>query len=44
MKRARLDEQAAFQRMQKLSMDKGRKLIEIARTIVEADEAFQEPA
>jgi response regulator NasT len=42
MKRAQLDEQAAFHRLQKQAMDKGRKLIEIARTIVEAEQTVQD--
>jgi response regulator NasT len=43
MKRAHLDEQTAFQRLQKQAMDKGRKLVDIARTIVEAEEAVLGP-
>src|SRR5262249_43976359 len=42
MKRAQLDEQAAFHRLQKQPMDKARKLIEIARTIVEAEQTVQD--
>ena len=41
MKRAGLDEQDAFRRLQKLASDKNLKLVEIARTVVTADEAFQ---
>ena len=40
MKRADLDEQDAFRRLQKLASEKNRKLIEIATMIVTADEAF----
>jgi two-component system, response regulator PdtaR len=42
MKRAELDEQAAFRRLQKLASDKNRKLIDIATMIVTADEAMGE--
>ena len=41
MKRAELDEQDAFRRLQKLSSDKNQKMVEIARMIVTADEAMQ---
>jgi response regulator NasT len=40
MKRIKLDEQDAFRRLQKLASEKNLKLIEVARTIVTADEAF----
>ena len=40
MKRANCDEQAAFTRLQKLASEKNRKMVEIARMIVTADEAF----
>lgn len=40
MKKAGLDEQAAFRRLQKLSSDKNQKLIEIARIILTAEEAL----
>ena len=40
MKRAKLDEQEAFRRLQKLASEKNRKLIEIASMIVTADEAL----
>ncbi len=40
MKKARLDEQAAFRRLQKLASDKNKKLIEIARIILTAEEAY----
>jgi response regulator NasT len=41
MKRARLDEADAFRRLQKLASDKNKKLVEIAQSIVTAEEAFQ---
>lgn len=41
MKRAELSEPDAFRRLQLLSSQKNKKMIEIARTIVEADEAFE---
>jgi response regulator NasT len=40
MKKAGLDEPAAFRRLQKLASDKNRKLIEIAQMILTAEEAF----
>lgn len=40
MKRAQLDEQAAFARLQKLASEKNHKMVEIARIIVTAEEAF----
>jgi AmiR/NasT family two-component response regulator len=40
MKELRLDEDAAFRRLQKLASKKNRKLIEVARTLVEATEAL----
>lgn len=40
MKRADLSEEHAFRRLQLLSSQKNRKMVEIARSIVEADEAF----
>jgi response regulator NasT len=40
MKRARLDEQDAFRRLQKLASEKNRKLVDIASMIVTADEAL----
>jgi response regulator NasT len=40
MKRAGLDEQDAFRRLQKLASEKNRKLIDIATIIVTADEAL----
>ena len=44
MKRAALDEQAAFRRLQRLASDKNLKLVEIARALVTAEEAVQEPS
>lgn len=44
MRRAGLDEQEAFVRMQKLSRDENRKLVEIARSILLAEAAFQPAA
>jgi response regulator NasT len=41
MKRAKLDEQDAFRRLQKLASEKNRKLIDIASMIVTADEALE---
>ena len=43
MKRSRLDEQEAFRRLQKLASDKNLKLVDIARMVVTADEAFKAP-
>jgi len=40
MKRASLDEQDAFRRLQKLASEKNRKLVDIASMIVTADEAL----
>ena len=40
MKKASLDEAEAFRRLQKLSSDKNRKLVEIATMILTAEEAF----
>jgi response regulator NasT len=40
MKRAGLDEGAAFRRLQKLASEKNLKLVEIARSILTADEAM----
>ena len=40
MKKAGLDEHDAFRRLQKLASDKNRKLIDIAQTILTAEEAF----
>jgi two-component system, response regulator PdtaR len=41
MKRATLDEPGAFRRLQKTASDKNLKLVEAAKLIVTADEAFQ---
>lgn len=43
MKRGGLDEESAFRRMQKLASTKNQKLVEIARTILTAEEAFGAP-
>jgi response regulator NasT len=43
MKRASLDEQEAFRRLQKLASEKSRKLVEIAQMILVAEEAVQTP-
>ncbi len=43
MKTTGLDEPAAFRRLQKLACDKNLKLVEVARMIVTADEAFHAP-
>jgi response regulator NasT len=40
MRRAGLDEESAFRRLQKLSSDKNQKMVEIARTIILAEEAM----
>jgi AmiR/NasT family two-component response regulator len=40
MKKTGLDEHDAFRRLQKLASDKNRKLIDIAQTILTAEEAF----
>jgi AmiR/NasT family two-component response regulator len=41
MKKTGLDEAGAFRRLQKLASDKNRKLVEIASTIMTAEEAFE---
>jgi response regulator NasT len=41
MKKARLDEQDAFRRLQRLASERNTKLVEIARTIVTAEEALK---
>ena len=41
MKRAKLDEPEAFRRLQKLARDKNHKLVEIAKMVVTAEEAYQ---
>jgi response regulator NasT len=43
MKKGDLDEQAAFRRLQKLASERNRKLVEIARVLVTAEEALQPP-
>jgi two-component system, response regulator PdtaR len=43
MKKANLDEQDAFRRLQKLASDKNRKLIDIAQMILTAEEAMEPP-
>ena len=43
MKRGPMDEQAAFRRLQKLASEKSRKLIDIAHTILLAEEAVLPP-
>lgn len=40
MQRAGLDEPAAFKRLQKFSQDKNQKLVDAARTIIDAEQAF----
>jgi len=40
MKKAGLDEQEAFRRLQRLASDKNKKLVEIARSILTAEEAY----
>jgi len=44
MKRAPMDEQEAFRRLQKLASEKSRKLAEVAQMILIAEEAVQPPA
>jgi response regulator NasT len=43
MKQAGLDEEAAFRRLQKVARDHNQKLVEVARMILRADEAFRPP-
>ncbi|HZT79186.1 MAG TPA: response regulator [Gemmataceae bacterium] len=40
MRRAKLDEQEAFRRLQKLASERNRKLVEVAHMILTAEEAF----
>lgn len=40
MKRGKLDEQDAFRRLQKISSEKNQKMVEIARMVIIAEEAF----
>jgi response regulator NasT len=42
MKRLRLEEPEAFRRLRKLASDQNRKVVEVARTVLAADEVFQE--
>ena len=44
MKKVQLDEHDAFRRLQKLASDKNLRLVEIARMVLTADEAFQPPS
>lgn len=41
MKRAGLDEQPAFRRLQKLASEKNRRLVEMAQAVLTAEEAFR---
>jgi AmiR/NasT family two-component response regulator len=41
MKKVGLDEQEAFRRLQKLAMDGSRKMVDVARMVLGAEEAFQ---
>ena len=43
MKKATLDEAEAFRRLQTLASNQNRKLVEIARMLLTAEEAFQKP-
>ena len=43
MKKTGLDEHEAFRRLQKMACDRSRKLIDMAQTILVAEEAFQLP-
>jgi response regulator NasT len=40
MRRLRVDEQEAFRRMKKMASDRNRKLVEVAQTILTAEEVF----
>ena len=42
MKRLSVGEQEAFRRIQRLAIDRNRKLLEVARTILGSDEVFQQ--
>jgi response regulator NasT len=44
MRRGGLDEVAAFARMQKMASDSSRKLVQIAESLLTAEEAFQKPS
>ena len=41
MKRARLDESEAFRRLQRLASDRNHRLVDVAQSILAAEEAFQ---
>ncbi len=43
MKKAGLDEASAFRRLQKLASDKNLKLVEVARILLTAEEAYHSP-
>ncbi|MDR3638509.1 MAG: response regulator [Isosphaeraceae bacterium] len=43
MKNASLDEAEAFRRLQKLASEQNRKLVEVARVLLTAEEAFEQP-
>jgi len=43
MKRAGLDEEAAFLRLQRVARESSQKMVEVARTIMKAEAAFQPP-
>lgn len=43
MRRAHLDEEAAFRRLQKLASDRNLKLVEVAQAILTAEEAYDSP-
>ena len=40
MKRAQLDEPAAYRRLQQLASERNQKMIDVANTILTADQAF----
>jgi AmiR/NasT family two-component response regulator len=42
MKRVRVEEEEAFRRLRKLASDQNRKLVEVSRRIVEAEEVFHQ--
>jgi response regulator NasT len=44
MKKAHLEEHDAFRRLQRLASDKNLKLVDLARMIITAEEAFQPPS
>jgi response regulator NasT len=43
MKRAELDEETAFLRLQRLARESGKKIVEVAQMILGAEAAFQPP-